>query len=118
MDLHVPARLVRGSRVAVTNVRAIFSMFLTTLSLAGARPARADCAQPFGPLKTSADVPVLYLKMAKADWDKLRTEKLPLDEYGQTFCGADYTKFKAQFRCGEGEPWIQVAVRQKRGQQR
>ncbi len=79
------------------------------LSALGVKEARGSCERPFD---DPNDVLTFHLRMTRADWDKLRRENLD-----QTTCPS-YTRFPARFRCGETEPWIEIAARQKRGQQR
>ena len=76
--------------------------------LVGGR-ALADCNDPFGKPNELLD---FHLQMSRADWNALVANRP-----GEA-CNAVYRDFKAQFRCGTEGPWLKVAVRKKRGEQR
>ncbi len=90
--------------------QALFTLLVPTLlSLAAVGVARADCNDPFGKPNELLD---FHLKMSRADWDGLVANRP-----GEA-CNAIYKDFKAEFRCGTEGPWLKVAVRKKRGEQR
>jgi hypothetical protein len=81
------------------------------LVVAGApAAARADCEAPF---EVGAAPVELHLRMSRAVWDDLRFAELEGEG-----CEAQYPYREVEFRCGEEEPWIAIAVRHKRGDQR
>jgi MYXO-CTERM domain-containing protein len=87
-------------------------LILLTIAAAGslfARSAQADCNDPFGKPNELLD---FHLKMSRADWNGLVANRP-----GES-CNAVYKDFKAEFRCGTEGPWLKVAVRKKRGEQR
>jgi hypothetical protein len=71
--------------------------------------AQADCNDPFGKPNELLD---FHLEISRADWNALLA-----DQPGGG-CDAVYQDFKARFRCGTEGPWLRVAVRKKRGEQR
>jgi hypothetical protein len=72
--------------------------------------ARAGCDNPFG---GQDEILELHLRMPRADWAAMRAS-VPVG----TGCEAQYPYFRADFRCGNNEPWIPIGVRKKRGEQR
>ena len=80
-----------------------------TIPTLWASGARADCNDPFGKPNELLD---FHLQMSRGDWNAL-----VLNRPGEA-CNAVYRDFKAQFRCGTEGPWMKVAVRKKRGEQR
>ena len=75
----------------------------------GPRPRGADCNDPFGKPNELLD---FHLQMSRADWNGLVANRP-----GEA-CNAVYRDFPAQFRCGSEGPWLKVAVRKKRGEER
>ncbi len=75
--------------------------------LLGEGPAQADCANPFGKPNEVLD---FHVKMKRADWDLLRGFSPKQD-----LCDAGFPNYKAEFRCGDVEPWLKVAIHKKRG---
>ena len=80
-----------------------------SLPLLWSAGARADCNDPFGKPNELLD---FHLQMSRADWNALVANRP-----GEA-CNAVYRDFKAEFRCGTEGPWMKVAVRKKRGEQR
>jgi hypothetical protein len=74
------------------------------------RGAAADCARPFA---DPNQVLTFHLRMSRADWDKLRFDSVP-----DGVCDRQNPYYKAEFRCGDADPWLTVGVRKKRGDQR
>src|SRR5262245_48099960 len=72
-------------------------------------PARADCDDPFGNPDQLLD---FHFEITRADWNALVADQPGGD------CDAVYQDFKARFRCGTEGPWLKVALRKKRGEQR
>jgi hypothetical protein len=82
---------------------------MAALALSWTSNAEADCNDPFGKPTELLD---FHLQMSRADWNALVANR-PADT-----CDAVYKDFKAQFRCGTEGPWMKIAVRKKRGEQR
>jgi hypothetical protein len=70
---------------------------------------RADCKDPFGKPNELLD---FHFEISRADWNALVAD----DPGGD--CDAVYQDFKVGFRCGTEGPWLKVALRKKRGEQR
>src|SRR5688572_9275889 len=68
----------------------------------GLGSARADCRDPFGKPNELLD---FHIKIKRADCDR-------------GACEAKYPEFQAEFRCGSADPWLQIALRKKRGEER
>lgn len=75
-----------------------------------ARAALASCEEPF---VDPNEVLQFHLRLSRETWDLVRLEKNP-----GLACDAQYTYQRASFRCGDTEPWIEIGVRHKRGDQR
>lgn len=86
------------------------AIVLGALLVVGPEAARADCERPFEPGGAPVD---LQLRMSRAVWDELRFAALEGEG-----CAAQYPYHEVEFRCGEEEPWIAIAARHKRGDQR
>lgn len=85
-------------------------LVLAWVSLLGGLPAAAGtCDDPFAP----GGVVELHLRLPVETWDALRSEPSP-----GLACDAQYPKRELEFRCGDAEPWIRIAARHKRGDQR
>jgi uncharacterized membrane protein YgcG len=78
-------------------------------ALAWVAPALADCNDPFGKPNELLD---FHFQMSRADWNALVANRP-----GEA-CNAVYRDFPVQFRCGTEGPWMKVALRKKRGEQR
>ncbi len=89
--------------------RSLLAAATCAAGLLAAAPGRADCNDPFGKPNELLD---FHLQMSRADWNGLVTNRP-----GEA-CNAVYRDFPAQFRCGTEGPWMKVAVRKKRGEQR
>ena len=77
--------------------------------------ARADCKDPFGKPNELLD---FHIKMKRADWTALLASRAPSTDGNRAACDAQYPEFPAEFRCGDQEPWLQIALRKKRGEER
>jgi hypothetical protein len=83
-----------------------------------ASTARADCNDPFGKPEEVLD---FQIKMARADWVRLLADRVRNpDGFGvdSEACRDAFTELKAEFRCGNEGPWLKVAVRRKKGEER
>jgi hypothetical protein len=76
--------------------------------------ARADCQDPFGRPHEPLD---FHFNIKRADWMALLASSVPTNN-GEAECDAAYPDFRAEFRCGESGPWMKVALRKKRGEER
>ncbi len=90
----------------MNTVRRVVCLLLLGVSL----PSWADCTDPFG---SPDEVLVFHLEVTRGDWDTLRNAP----EEGEG-CQSQYPWVTARFRCGESEPWLNIGVRRKRGDQR
>jgi hypothetical protein len=83
-----------------------------------ASPAWADCNDPFGKPEEVLD---FHINMARADWTKLLADRVtnvdPLPPNSPQ-CADQFPEYKAEFRCGTTDPWLKVAVRRKKGEER
>jgi MYXO-CTERM domain-containing protein len=77
--------------------------------------ARADCNDPFGKPNELLD---LHLRLSQADWMALLNNRLPTTDGNPAACDDQYREFKAEFRCGSEGPWLKIAMRKKRGEER
>ena len=89
---------------------AVIVLGMLVVVASGAAAARADCEAPFEVGAAPVD---LHLRMSRAVWDDLRFAELEGEG-----CEAQYPYREVEFRCGEEEEWIAIAVRHKRGDQR
>ncbi len=83
-----------------------------------ATAVRADCNDPFGKPEEVLD---FHLKLSSADWARLLAERVRNpDGFGvdSEACRDAFTELKAEFRCGGEGPWLKVAVRRKKGEER
>ncbi len=87
--------------------RVVFHGLCLGALLISARPARAACSDPFAKPNEVVD---FHVRMTRADWNLLRGFSLRGDD-----CVGMYPDYKAEFRCGDDEPWITMAIRKKRG---
>src|SRR5687767_11084574 len=81
----------------------------------GLGSARADCRDPFGKPNELLD---FHIKIKRADWNALLASRVPSTDGNRGACDAKYPEFKAEFRCGSADPWLQIALRKKRGEER
>ena len=89
--------------------------FSLGLASVATNPAQADCNDPFGKPGELLD---FHLKMSQADWNALLANKVGNTDGNPAACDDKYTEFKSEFRCGSDGPWLKVAVRKKRGEER
>ncbi len=102
--------------------RRLFALALVTLPLfvpSLATIAFADCNDPFGKPGELLD---FHVKMSSADWKAL-LENTVRNVDGATMvnspaCTDKFKEFKAEFRCGDKEPWIKIGIRKKKGTER
>jgi MYXO-CTERM domain-containing protein len=80
-----------------------------------AESARADCNDPFGKPNELLD---FHLRLSQADWMALLNNRLPSTDGNPGACDDQYREFKAEFRCGSEGPWLKIAMRKKRGEER
>ncbi len=86
---------------------ALSFLLLSGISLMGAGPAQADCNDPFGKPNEVLD---FHVRIKRTDWDQLRALVIPPDD-----CVMNYPNYQAEFRCGDTDPWMKVALKKKRG---
>jgi uncharacterized protein (TIGR03382 family) len=72
--------------------------------------ARGDCDNPFADPRAVLD---LHLRMSRSTFSAL-----VFDELVDNGTCLQYPEHPIEFRCGDAEPWISVAARRKRGDQR
>jgi MYXO-CTERM domain-containing protein len=80
--------------------------------------ARADCNDPFGKPEEVLD---FQIRIARADWTKLLTDRVRNpDGFGvdSDACRDAFPEYKAEFRCGDQGPFLKVALRRKKGEER
>ena len=75
-----------------------------------------DCNAPFADPSKVLD---FHIRMKSVHWNTLLADRVRnLDDYDRVACEDAFKEFAAEFRCGTEEPWIKIAVRKKRGEER
>ena len=81
--------------------------------------ARADCNDPFGKPNEVLD---FHIRLKRADWRALLASTIRNVDSAMTVdspaCMDKFREFPAEFRCGSDGPWLNVAVRKKKGTER
>ncbi|HEY0710512.1 MAG TPA: CotH kinase family protein [Polyangia bacterium] len=95
-------------------VSGVLGVLAVSLALLPTRLALADCQDPFGKPHEPLD---FHLNIKRSDWTALLASSVPATN-GEAACDGQYPEFRAEFRCGETGPWMKIAVRKKRGEER
>jgi MYXO-CTERM domain-containing protein len=101
-----------------SSLRFALASVVVGLTLAPGSAAHADCSDPFGKPEEVLD---FQIKITRADWMALMVSKVTnVDGMGidPPGCKDKFPEFKAEFRCGTEMPWLKVALRKKKGEER
>jgi hypothetical protein len=84
-------------------------------SLITASVARADCNDPFAKPEEILD---FHFKLSSADWRSLLASRIGMSDTNPAACMDQFPEFKAEFRCGTEGPFLKIALRKKKGEER
>jgi hypothetical protein len=99
------SRLLRQAAPVSVERAVVAAALVGALVCALARPATADCADPF---RDPDDILDFHLRTTTEAWNAFQASEKTGD------CDDQYPYFPAGFRCGDDEPYIGIEFRRKR----